>query len=592
MPNLVVRNFGGIAPALDRLRLPPGKASQCLNIDFRTGIFQPGDNFTRIDDTFGVSAMAQSIVPRLDGKIEWNQNKADWLEIGNRIIVTDGVNPTWTTASNLNPKRLGYSKGDKLNLHSSAIDNSSPTDALTYLIGATVLNDEGDESNVEVLGVKVNGISTGYSLGSLDTVTLTINILPVSTDFPADERSGISRIWFYSRDIDLLGDWTFFDEVIAPTGMNTITVTFRPKRDHAKQTSVSDDGSDKSAPANIRGLKYMQAGFGVAYSDNELIFSEIRRIGRFPIAWRYDVGFPISEIEIFENIIYIFGVNRRPLVAYANHPAVVYIREAEQNFSYTGGAARVNADVLYCSRQGVVGMRSGLITAGIIDEDVMPQLPLSAVAQEDEYFVWFSNGDAWRLDFRSVTGSAIEITNIDDAKWGISRNGKLYTLDNANDIKIRKRRGGYSIWKSKLNRLAMAQSYGVMRVDFDPKLISRISFVKKIIKGGDVYVKSSIKGSPSKFAVSGYSGKTQINDAYFKIKVTSYRGNEPSYERIITNETAASNQHQGETGKTYNLKTQNVAQDWEVSIEGTQPIQQITLATTPDQLDSVPKDGM
>lgn len=635
---IIFSRFGGIQPSIDPLRLGVGAAQVATGLDFRRGIYAPGYTSvevpsSRIEGENG--AAARGFAPLLsvgEQRFARFPNPVDWevfgdrepvrddggrvlryTDLNRRIVVCGDGYPKWRRLSDSGYKRLGFVARDVSGLGGGEIFTGAPDrntpqlreDALNYLFGVTFLNSAGDESPI----IYCNSVY----LREGDNVGFSFQVQDWTDDMDNPNYTGEEftkyRVWASTGEglsYAFIGEWNFNVNGGHPqTGNFSISERFAT-------SSLRETGEDKTPPENMRGIKHHQNGFAVAYAGRELIFSEINRPGRYPTTWRRDVGFEIDAIELFENTIYICGLGRKPLSCVVNHPSQVIIREIEQNFTYIGGMARINREVLYASAAGIVGMRSGLIMLGAVNERTMG-VPQAAASYEDNYEIFFDNY-CWRLDFRPVRlllgGVVPQVCEMErndgiNVQSAFEYRGVLYQLTAGGKImqkderQNRQRASGASKWVSRPVRLKKPQDFAFMRVDME---LSENRFFfglgglrhRRMGRSGAAGLMGRVMGAG--YPVGYNRGNINRDRRDFFIKVYGYRtpesgGSLVRHEvyRLGNAEISAAKKAPG--GGIIVSLPKFVAQQWEISIEGGQAVRQITLAETATGLDALPKQG-
>ena len=657
MPPIVFRRFGGERPVYEGVRLPRGAAQVCEGVDFRSAVLSPGGEFHRVklarpagNDWRGTT----SITPRLlNGgatldEQEW-EDRTDWIIYGNRVLVSRG---NALLAENRSPRvlsengvisRLGFRRRSGAQIRVAEDTRifrrveGSEANGLRWDFGITLIDALGYESTL---------ITDGSEGGFVSTVDGKVGVnfqlagegLPKDEETPTKWRLYATRgsNWWLLEEFDFLANQKSGEAAVMLDDANAV------KLDRFARSTISDTGEIGDPPADeeygyLAGISLLESGYGVGYVNiqngqdvrGQLIFSSRYKLAQWPVRWRYQVDFAISDIVVYRNMVYVFGLNRRPLVVVVNNPAAPSINDIPGNHIYIGGAARVMDMVLYACPAGLSSVSGQLVSDGILSEKNMPEFsPRYALAWEDDYFL-FGSGGCLRFDWRAKTGgslpemSRVRLANT-NAGYVIDSRIRILGIDEDGDnavLQFSEFGRGYR-WRSRRVRLSRPQSFNAIRVDYSDRLNYLCHQVKGIYAarwggwkdfGEDIGRKRifslvrRIGGVPVNLPdpqpdrtepLAVYSQDCSVLAAELKIRVFYYV--EDSEEEVQFTQSPNGNDislslqlmreyWSEEVGRypTFPLRQLTRAQDYEIEIVGNLPLTQVSLLSEKSEADRV-----
>ena len=650
MPPIVFRRFGGERPVYSGVRLPRGAAQMAEGVDFRSAVLSPGGEFQRMklarpagNDWRGTA----SITPRLlNGgatldEQEW-EDRTNWIIYGNRVVVSRGGA---AVADNRSPRvldengsisRLGFRRREGVQIR---VDNDTPifrrvgdteANGLRWDFGITLIDKLGYESALITDKAEDNGfVSTvGGRVG--------VNFRLAGAGLPTDEETPRKWRLYATRGSNwwLLEEFVFSDEERRGDAAVLLTDVMAVDLDKFARSTISDTGEIGDPPADeiygyLSGISLLESGYGVGYVNirngqdvrGYLVFSSRYKLAQWPVRWRYAVDFQISDLVIYRNMVYVFGLNRRPLVVVVNNPAAPSINDIPGNHIYIGGAARVMDMVVYACPAGIAAVSGQLMTDNVLVERNMQDFnPRYALALEDDYYL-FGSGGCWRFDWRAKTGGSVpEMSRMRYANshsgYVVNQRIRILGFDDRGDNAVLQHNeyGSGYCWRSRRVRLPRPQAFRAVRVDYDNNLRFFCEETKGIygVRQGETDTEFSLvrrgggaalEGGDFTEPLSALEQDCVVPTAFLDIRVFNFNGGEeqeidfnytpkPEGEpqsKALTLEMMRDYRFGG--GSRYPNVPMNQcarAQDYEIEIVGNLPLTQVALLTEFSEADVIP----
>ena len=363
--------------------------------------------------------------------------------------------------------------------------------------------------------------------------------------------------------------------------------------------------------------------------EGQLVFSERNQLTKWPVSWRYSVDFQISQIVVFQNAVMVFGLNRRPLQVLVNHPQQVSINEILGNYTYIGGAARVQEDVWYMSRAGIASTRAGgLITGFRVSERSVDEFGVRYALSVGDHYYLFGRESVWHIDRRPATPNGYEIGEIPDtnSSAGYALDDDVFVIrqrDSEKTLAQLREFGDFYRWRSRRIRLPRPRGFRAIRIDYDldERVRCRLSTgthawfshgkydaTKKMHENRNLYsvrrgffYRKEPRTKWGEWYISEYTSKCQFRLSDFACRVFAYSNNQEEYEIPFhekPNEVESGNAltlQMLESGAQSNRKFPTTSmplclrvQNWEIQVEGNVVVHQISLLEDPAMADIIP----
>ena len=644
MPPIVFRRFGGERPVYSGVRLPRGAAQMAEGVDFRSAVLSPGGEFQRMKlarpaGDRGWRGTA-SITPRLlNGgatldEQEW-EDRTNWIIYGNRVVVSRGGA---ALADNRSPRvldenggisRLGFRQrsGAQIRVEATPIFRrvgGSEDNGLRWDFGITLIDALGYESAL---------ITDGNEGGFVSTVDGKVGVdFNLSGDGAAADGETPTKWRLYATRGS--NWWLLAERDLGAGNLVALDDDEAIPLDNFARSTISDTGEIGDPPANdeygyLSGISLLESGYGVGYVNirngqdvrGYLVFSSRYKLAQWPVRWRYAVDFQIADLVIYRNMVYVFGLNRRPLVVVVNNPAAPSINDIPGNHIYIGGAARVMDMVVYACPAGIAAVSGQLMTDNVLVERNMQDFnPRYALALEDDYYL-FGSGGCWRFDWRAKTGGSVpEMSRMRYANshsgYVVNQRIRILGFDDRGDNAVLQHNeyGSGYCWRSRRVRLPRPQAFRAIRVDYDENLAFSCEETKGIYgtrqgaaatdfalvrRGGG----AELAGGDFTEPLSALSQDCVVPSSYLDIRVFNFNGGEeqeidfnytpkPPEEpqsKALTLEMMRDYRYGG--GSRYPNVPMNQcarAQDYEIEIMGNLPLTQVALLTEFSEADIIP----
>ena len=652
---LTWRSFGGIQPAIEPLKLPPTAAQRCENVDFRSGSLRSGATFhdlRQVDDI-----LTKSITPKLVGGVRLDKEwpfPTDFIIYGSRVYISCGG------ALDVNQRRprILDNEGDEAYLGFPRLDDAykefrgddktisifSPGEGgvedggLEWRFGITLVDAEGYESSL----ITAADGTDGFQRTAQGSVSVSFK-LPNDFLYPAagDAKKRVSEWRLYAtrgRGIWwLMSDGTRREldagqNAAADNAQEAITAN-NVRLSLFGISSISITGERDEPPNSddvgyLQGIGLLENGFGVGFVniqrgddvEGQLVFSLQNQLAKWPISWRYSVDFRISQIVVFQNSVLVFGLNRRPLEVRVNNPQAVSINEILGNYTYIGGAARVQEDVWYMSRAGVASIRgSGLISGVRLSERSVDEFGVRYALSVGDHYYLFGRESVWHIDRRPATPNGYEIGEIPDtnSSAGYALDDDVFVIrqrDSEKTLAQLREFGDFYRWRSRRVRLPRPRGFRAIRIDYDLDERQRCRLSTGAhewfsrgegrnlysVRRGFFYFKRP-RSEWGKWYISAYTSKCQFRLSDFACRVFAYSNNQEEYEipfhedpksvpsgNSLTLQMLESGAQSNRKFPTMSMPICLRVQNWEIQVEGNVVVHQISLLEDPAMADIIP----
>ena len=664
---LTFRSFGGIQPAIEPLKLPPSAAQKCENVDFRSGSLKTGATF---QDLRAVGAQTRSITPKLTNGVQTEAEWAfptDWLIYGARVYISCGGA---ADADDRRPRildedgqegHLGFSRLENRAenfRHQGANDsiftpgNGGVMDGgLEWRFGITLVDGEGYESSL----ITAADGSDGFQRTAAGSVSVSFK-LPDDLLYPdsGDDKKRVKEWRLYAtrgRGIWwLMSDGTRRElgpeQNAAARGAQEAITAANVSLSLFGISSISITGERDEPPNSddvgyLEGIGLLESGYGVGFVniqrgndvEGQLVFSERNQLAKWPISWRYSVDFRISQIVVFQNSVLVFGLNRRPLRVMVNNPQAVSINEVLGNYTYIGGAARVQEDVWYMSRAGVASIRgSGLISGVRLSERSVDEFGVRYALSVGDHYYLFGRERVWHIDRRPATPNGYEIGEIPRvvSETGYALDGDMIIInrhDNKNSLQRFQEFGDFYRWRSRRVRLPRPSGFRAIRVDYkrDERRSCRLptgthAWYSRALNSGAKSLRSARRGAyfiqrgeqgmrerveeRGEWYIADWHSKCMFRPSDLAVRVFAYSNNQEEYEipfhetpdlppenpvgNALTLKMLDAGENSNRKFPTLSMPLSLRVQNWEIVVEGNVVVHQIALLEDPAVADQIP----
>ena len=650
---LTWRSFGGVQPAIEPLKLPPTAAQKCENVDFRSGSLKTGATFR---DVRAVAAATKSITPKLTNGVLTEQEwpfPTDWLIYGSRVYISCGGA---ADADDRRPRILDED-GDEVYLGFTRLENRAfafrPDEAvsiftpgangaedggLEWRFGITLVDGEGYESSL----ITAADGSDGFQRTAGGSVSVSFKL----PDDLLDSDNAKKRVkewrlyatrgrgvWWLMSDGNprLLGA----SQNAAAAGAQELIAVANVNLSLFGISSISITGERDEPPSSddvgyLEGIGLLESGYGVGFVnirrgndvEGQLVFSERNQLTKWPVSWRYSVDFQISQIVVFQNAVMVFGLNRRPLQVLVNRPQQVSINEILGNYTYIGGAARVQEDVWYMSRAGIASTRAGgLITGFRVSERSVDDFGVRYAVSVGDHYYLFGKERVWHIDRRPATPNGYEIGEIPRvvSEAGYALDDDIFIIneyDNQRNLAQLREFGDFYRWRSRRVRLPRPRGFRAIRVDYDLDERSRCSLSGIgthawysqggrlwSVRRGFFYNKPDDISQWGAWHISEYTAKCTFRLSDFGLQVFAYSNDGEPIEiqfreqpdEITGNSLTLAMLQSGEQSDrkfpTMPMPIVLRVQNWEIEVSGNVVVHQISLLEDPAVADQIPFQG-
>ncbi len=490
MTTLSVRHFRGIFPKIASTNLPLGAAVEAIDCVFRSRSVSPLREALFVS---GLEGEKRYFCPTPDG-FSGVSNRVRPVSFGDRVFyVEEGRLKFFGAGGSSGSLPISRPEGDF-----SVSHEGGAGEEFRHSFGLSWRNRWGEEGSLQV-------ISADARAGSIFSFSF-------SPPEGIEEEDIVAAVVYHRLGAGFWGEVGSFSPLIGVGVVRSLGETGRLR-----------STQDLARPSDMKALDVSlhPNGWLVVSTSEGLFLSETDFPGEFPSSFFVRVRGGVIGAEEYASEILIFVDGLPPQVLSGDIPQSVVRRETEISYPCVapGGVARVGGDLLYPSRTGIVGIRSGLRTMEQFDRETFgAYLPLSAGGRESEYWA-LGAGKAWMMDFEAggeittLSGDWLQFMSWGGSVYGL-RGRSVYRMSEGSGYKRMR-------WRWRDNRLPAKETHSKLRVRWKGLGSESVSRrVNPLGLGGLMY---SSLGAAEEFE-SGIDGGLRVAENDLDVSVISAGG--------------------------------------------------------------------